>query len=197
MTYNDREGNSVPSLKDIARMLGGQISGDYVLAPGPGHSTNDRSLKVSLGGPDGFLVHSFAASDDAIRCKDYVRERCGMAPWEPHKGNGHGQRWGGVTAEYIYRDADGNPYLRVQRTAEKKFWQHHWAGSGWQKGAPRGPRIPYRLPLAPRRRSDQARLYCRGREGCGSTDVTRISCDDIERRKQRQVDGRTQQPLRR
>jgi hypothetical protein len=143
MTYNDREGNSVPSLKDMARMLGGQISGNCVLAPGPGHSTNDRSLKVSLGGPDGFLVHSFAASDDAIRCKDYVRERCGMAAWEPRKGN---QQWDDVTAEYIYRDADGNPYLRVQRTAQKKFWQHHWTGSGWQKGAPRGPRIPYRLP---------------------------------------------------
>jgi hypothetical protein len=69
-----------------------------------------------------------------------------MAPWEPRKGNGHSQQWDDVTAEYIYRDADGNPYLRVQRTAEKKFWQHHWAGSGWQKGAPRGPRIPYRLP---------------------------------------------------
>ena len=49
MTYNDREGNSVPSLKDMARMLGGQISGNYVLAPGSGHSTNNRSLKVSLG----------------------------------------------------------------------------------------------------------------------------------------------------
>ena len=77
-------------------------------------------------------------------CSRTLRNGAGVG--NRRKGNGHGQQWNYVTAEYIYRDADGNPYLRVQRTAEKKFWQHHWTGSGWRKGAPRGPRIPYRLP---------------------------------------------------
>jgi putative DNA primase/helicase len=42
----------------------------------------DRSLTITLdhSAPDGFLVHSFAG-DDAIACKDYVRTKCGAAPW--------------------------------------------------------------------------------------------------------------------
>ena len=136
--HNAGEGKSLPTIKDIARALGGQVTGDYVTAPGPGHSAGDKSIKVSLGGPDGFLVHSFAG-DDPIRIKDYVRERCGMPAWQPR---GRDE----VVAEYTYRDANGEPYLRVQRTAQKNFWQHHWTSTGWQRGAPRGPRLPYRLP---------------------------------------------------
>ena len=49
-------------------------------------------------------------------------------------------------AQYIYRQADGAPYLKVCRTAEKQFPQFHWDGSGWKKGKPNGPKIPYRLP---------------------------------------------------
>ena len=36
--------------------------------------------------------------------------------------------------------------MRVQRTAAKKFWQQHATDSGWENGAPKGERIPYRLP---------------------------------------------------
>jgi len=66
----------------IARALGGKVSGDHVLAPGPGHSPKDRSLSIKLDAtaPDGFLVHSFAG-DDPIRCKDYVREKLGLPAW--------------------------------------------------------------------------------------------------------------------
>jgi len=49
-------------------------------------------------------------------------------------------------AQYIYRQADSAPYLKVCRTAEKQFPQFHWDGSGWKKGKPNGPKIPYRLP---------------------------------------------------
>jgi hypothetical protein len=49
-------------------------------------------------------------------------------------------------AEYIYKKADGTPYLRVKRSAHKEFSQQHWNGSTWLSGAPDGPRIPYRLP---------------------------------------------------
>ena len=68
----------------IARALGGEVSGRRVLAPGPEHSPNDRSLCVSLAPamPGGFLVHSFAG-DDPIQCKDYVRARLGLPAWQP------------------------------------------------------------------------------------------------------------------
>jgi DNA polymerase bacteriophage-type len=53
---------------------------------------------------------------------------------------------GRSTDVYIYRDADGQPYLRVVRSSAKKFWQSHWDNGRWVKGKPAGPKIPYRLP---------------------------------------------------
>ena len=71
-------------LRAIARALGGEVSGQRVLAPGPQHSPKDRSLCVSLAPamPSSFLVHSFAG-DDPIQCKDYVRARLGLPSWQP------------------------------------------------------------------------------------------------------------------
>ena len=68
------------TLQQLARALGGDISGSQVLAPGPGHSPKDRSLSIKLedSAPGGFLVHSFSG-DDAILCKNYVRDRA--EPW--------------------------------------------------------------------------------------------------------------------
>lgn len=86
------------SLSQVARLLGGKVSRNSsgqscVLAPGPGHSPKDESLSVMLSSsaPDGFLVHSFSPADDAIACKDYVRERLGISPFKPKRkrGNGH------------------------------------------------------------------------------------------------------------
>jgi hypothetical protein len=78
---------NAPHLLDfrtIARVLGGEISGRQVLAPGPGHRPQDRSLSIRIepGAPDGFVVYSFAG-DDPFACKDYVRERLGLPEWEP------------------------------------------------------------------------------------------------------------------
>jgi DNA polymerase len=62
-------------------------------------------------------------------------------------GYGSGEReWGRNTAAYIYRDAGGNPYLKVVRTSAKQFPQYHWDNGRWMKGKPAGPKIPYRLP---------------------------------------------------
>jgi hypothetical protein len=73
------------SIHAIAKALGGEIHGDHVLAPGPGHSADDRSLSVKLSesAPDGLLIHSFAG-DDAIVCKDYVRGKLGLPQWKPN-----------------------------------------------------------------------------------------------------------------
>jgi hypothetical protein len=79
------------TLQALAAALGGEVSvsGDQVLCPGPGHSPKDRSLSIKLdcSAPDGFVVNSFAG-DDAIDCKDYVRDKAGLAAWQPKKGNG-------------------------------------------------------------------------------------------------------------
>lgn len=66
------------ALAAIAHALGGEVSNRQVLAPGPGHSAEDRSLSVKLSpsAPDGLLVHSFAG-DDWKLCLDYVRARLG------------------------------------------------------------------------------------------------------------------------
>ena len=74
-------------LRSIARALGGEVSGQQVLAPGPGHTPRDRSLAVSLShtAPDGFVAFSHAG-DDWRECRDYVRERLGLPEWRPGDG---------------------------------------------------------------------------------------------------------------
>jgi putative DNA primase/helicase len=68
------------SLHEIARALGGKVIRDQILAPGPGHSSKDLSLSVRLSSAsrDGFIAHSFAGEDWKL-CRDYVRERLGLA----------------------------------------------------------------------------------------------------------------------
>ena len=70
------------TLRQLASALGGDVSGNQVLAPGPGHSPKDRSLSIKLeeSAPGGFLVHSFSG-DDAMFCKEYVREKLILPPW--------------------------------------------------------------------------------------------------------------------
>jgi len=76
------------NLKHIARLLGGEVSGQQVVAPGPGHSKHDRSMAVFLdsNNPDGFRVHSFSG-DDWKTCRDYVKQRLGLpdAPSRPFR----------------------------------------------------------------------------------------------------------------
>jgi putative DNA primase/helicase len=133
------------SLRDIARALGGEVSGDKVMAPSPGHSAKDRgmSIKLDVSAPDGFLVHSFNGVDD-IQCKDYVRDKLDLQKWKP---NGKRKPAYNPIAKYTYHQADGTPYLQVHRFDPKAgFPQFHWTGNQWLGGAPKGPKIPYRLP---------------------------------------------------
>jgi putative DNA primase/helicase len=66
-------------LRTIARALGGEISGNQVVCPGPGHSFKDRSLSVRLdaNARDGFIANSFAGDDWRV-CRDHVRQRLGI-----------------------------------------------------------------------------------------------------------------------
>jgi putative DNA primase/helicase len=75
-------------LRAVAHALGGQVAGkDTALAPGPGHTSRDRSLAVRLdpAAPDGFLIFSHAG-DDWKLCRDHVRARLGLPTWESGDG---------------------------------------------------------------------------------------------------------------
>jgi|GEM_PF-268407 len=139
----------LPSISKIAEILGGDMAGAEALVPGPGHSREDRSLAIKLdnAAPEGFVVHSFAG-DDPIACRDHVRTKLGLPEFAPKKKqpNRGARPFSPTVAEYVYRLADGAPYLRVQRTETKDFLQSHWDGEKWVNGKPKGPKIPYMLP---------------------------------------------------
>jgi 5S rRNA maturation endonuclease (ribonuclease M5) len=131
--------------------LGGEITagGTQLLCPGPDHSAEDRSLSIKLdaNAPSGFVVHSFAG-DDAIACRDYVCAKLSL-PKPESKRPSRSKAWT-LIAEYIYRQADGTPYLQVRKCTDqngkKQYPQAHWDGKSWLKGKPDGAKIPYRLP---------------------------------------------------
>src|SRR5262245_52702722 len=145
------------TINKIAEVLGGVVANGQARVPGPGHSAEDRSLSIKLdsAAPDGFVVHSFAG-DDPIACRDYVRKKLGLREFSKKKtsgsssknkkGNGPTKPWSPVVARYVYRQADGRPYLQVCRTAAKQFFQNKWNGQMWVIGKPDGPKIPYHLP---------------------------------------------------
>jgi 5S rRNA maturation endonuclease (ribonuclease M5) len=88
-----------------------------------------------------------------------VMWHCMHCQWSgPEKGSGkqqaRGEQWT-ILAEYIYRDRDNKPFLRVRKCRDadgnKQYPQYHWDGAAWAKGKPKlngkaAPKIPYRLP---------------------------------------------------
>jgi hypothetical protein len=144
----------LPSINRIAEVLGGDVTGGEARVPGPGHSAKDRSLSIKLDSDaqDGFVVHSFAG-DDPIACRDHVRRKLGLLEFKQKEKKKSDKRngvrkpaWSPITDRYVYRQADGTPYLQVCRTAAKAFFQNKWNGQMWVAGKPDGPKIPYRLP---------------------------------------------------
>ncbi len=79
------------SLHQLAQALAGKVCGSEVLAPGPGHSPADESLAVKLSdtAQDGFIVYSHSG-DNINECRDYVRSKLGMPPWQPNGKAGNG-----------------------------------------------------------------------------------------------------------
>src|SRR5438132_12459428 len=82
------------------------------------------------------MVHTFSSKHNWKTCKDYVCKKLGLPPRA---------QYGTSVETYVYRRADGTPYLRVQRTEDKQFPQSHWDGQKYVKGRPKGAKIPYRL----------------------------------------------------
>jgi putative DNA primase/helicase len=154
-------------LQSLARALNGDVinspRGREVLAPGPGHSTKDRSMCVRLDAeaPDGFLTHSFAG-DDPIMCRDHVRERAGLQPFggsslrrskisdkdieQAIRTVVHGQLGSKIVAAYDYRDEFGVLLYQVVRYDPKDFRQRRPDGNGgWTPDAGER-RVVYRWP---------------------------------------------------
>src|SRR5262249_3921184 len=161
----------LPNLKQIARALGGEVAGDQVRAPSPGHSAKDRSLSVKLdaSAPDGFVVHSFTEADQ-IRCKDYVREKAGLPAFKPNGGNGRRRASAAdisallmeattsaieseppsskarIAATYDYTSDKGELLYQVVRLEPKSFRQRRPDGrGGWVWSVKDCKRVPYRL----------------------------------------------------
>ncbi len=67
------------SLRSYANLLDGDVVGQQILFPPPGHSRQDRSasLRFDPQAPAGFVVHSFAG-DDPLPIRDYIKERLGL-----------------------------------------------------------------------------------------------------------------------
>jgi len=137
----------LPTLHELARALSGEISGGQVRCPGPGHSARDRSLsiKLELGAPDGFIVHSHAPGDDDLKCKDYVLERLGRPRRNDNGRNGSSGNV--VVAIYDYVDKNGELLSQVVRLTPKTFRQRRPDGNGGWKWNLKGvKRVLYRLP---------------------------------------------------
>lgn len=136
--------------RTVALALGGEARGQQVSAPAPGHSRRDRSLSIMIDddAPGGFVVHGFAG-EEAIALKDYVREKIGLAQWQPSgppKEPPRSLEPVRAVKTYVYEAADGSPFLRVVRMSDKSFRQARWGGTSWLPGKPDAPKIPYRLP---------------------------------------------------
>jgi AAA domain len=131
-------GAMTPDLQTIARALGGEISGNCVRAPGPGHSRKDRSLAIEIKDHT-LLVNTFSPRDDQRACFDYVVKQLG--PDMRTNGNGApaAEQFSKkkIVAEYTYTDQHGEPLYQVLRYEPKDFRQRRSDGNGgwiWTRG---------------------------------------------------------------
>ena len=150
------------TLQEVARALGGEVCGNQVRAPGPGHNPQDRSLTVKLeaNAPDGFIVHTFSPRDDPLHAKDYVRAKLGLPHWNGNAG-AQGER---EVAAYNYTDEHGSLLFQVVRFHPKQFRQRRPNGSGSWKWSVKGVRrVLYRLPqVIEAVTKDQVIFICEG-----------------------------------
>jgi len=195
------------SLQQIAGLLGGDVSGNEVRAPGPGHSAKDRSLSVRIdaNAPDGFLVCSHSPRDDQSACKDYVRQKVGLPEFKPNGGNGRHRASSAdltamimaatmaieseppakarIAATYPYTDADGKLLYEVVRLEPKSFRQRRPDGrGGWVWSVKDCKRVVYRLADL-LQYPDASVFVCEGEKDCDRVAslghcATTVACGD-------------------
>lgn len=138
------------SLQAIARALNGEVSGNQVLAPTPGHSERDRgtAVRITPGAPDGVLVSCFNGElADALAVKDRLRaagllpelggkcraltnaERLAIRHAEEEREAQRRAQWRTAALSARQRLAGaapadpGHPYLAAKRIAPERLWQ--------------------------------------------------------------------------
>ena len=134
------------SLQQMARALGGEVCGNEVLCPGPGHSAKDRSLAVKPdpNRPDDIICYSHAG-DDWRGCKDYAREKLGLPAFNGKAINSSTESQ--IIATYDYVDEAGELLFQVVRKEPKSFSQRRPDGKGgWIWSIDGVRRVLYRLP---------------------------------------------------
>ncbi|OQW45380.1 MAG: hypothetical protein A4S16_13580 [Proteobacteria bacterium SG_bin6] len=134
-------------LHRIAAATGGEVRGNSVAFPTPGHSKRDRGTIATLApnAPDGLLVHSFNGGDP-LAIKDQLREKGVL----PDRGNGGGEGWR-VTGTYEFADERGAVLYRTRRHEHPREPKRYSAerangNGGWANGLGDTRRVLYRLP---------------------------------------------------
>lgn len=137
-----------PDPRSIASALGGEVRGNRVLVPTPGHSHRDRGtvLTIDPQAPDGVLVHSFNGGDP-LAIKDDLRRR-GVLPERPERQGMSKPKWR-ETGCYEYDDGLGNVVYRTKRLEAtgqaKRFVAERFDGGRWVNGLGDLPRVLYRF----------------------------------------------------
>ena len=120
----------------MARALAGRVvRGNVIECPGPSRKKNSSSLTIWVDDkhPEGFSVYSHTGRTFQ-EARDYVRDTAGFPAWKP---NGREQVQPVFPAkEYIYENADGGPYHRVDALSDGSFRHYHYDLDGWANGAP-------------------------------------------------------------
>src|SRR4051794_26059967 len=69
--------------EEYAKLLGGEVEGDYIDCPSPGRPPDDRSMRIKINGPNNFFVYSCDGPDG--RAYAHVREKLSLGPPEPRR----------------------------------------------------------------------------------------------------------------
>ena len=158
----------------LARALGGKPHGRGWRCRCPAHDDHEPSLDIE----DGETTVVFHCRTGCLQSAiiDALR---GQGLWNggPAKRTtkfrtNDGSSWHFV-GDHVYQTKDGEPYLRVRKMVDenikkngkknaKKFLQFRRDGGRWIAGAPKGPKVPYRLPELLRAPIDAIVFVCEG-----------------------------------
>ena len=106
----------------------------------PAHKDRNPSLSIKQADGGTVLLHCFAGCEPERVVQAVGLELRDLFPTSPHSHDGQRQ-----VDEYLYRDIDRNPALKVLRYEPKGFKQQRWDGTGWSWQGDK-PRLLYRLP---------------------------------------------------
>jgi hypothetical protein len=115
-------------LKRLALALGGDVVGQQVLCPGPGHSAQDRSLAVrpAPDSPLGFIIYSHAG-DSWRDCLEYVLERLGCPKWQPKPDRKPSGNRTTVLWKQVWREAEPLNHLALGYLGSRGINEPHGA----------------------------------------------------------------------